>query len=240
MLQDFIPKLKSHLLPRIQAILRQEALLEDIGSAQLDDSSSSREKHDDTESQDANSIFLKNECIYEHSIVKFNYTTYDARRNQDVLNPKTRCRDVMVLARPQDEADSSESHRPHPFWYVRILGVFHANVVYTGVGMRDYVPRRLEFLWVRWFQRVELPELNELAGYCLDTVKFLPMARGDAFGFIDPIDVLRGSHLPPAFRFGKVHSDGKGLSKCAGDARDWKVYYVNRFVQCLGIFKGLD
>ena len=231
MLQDFIPKLKSHLLPRIRAILKQEALLENIGSDQLVDLSSSHETHDDADSQEANSIFLKNDCIYEHSIVKINYTTYDARRSQDVLNPKTRCRDVMVLAGPQDEAESSESQRSHPFWYARILGVFHTNVVYTGTGMRDYVPRRLEFLWVRWFQRIELPELNGLAGYCLDTVKFLPMARGDAFGFIDPVDVLRGSHLPPAFRRGKVHSDGKGLSKCAGDARDWKVYYVNRFVQ---------
>ena len=234
MLQDFIPKLKSHLLPRVQAILKQEALLEDIGSTPPHGSLSPSEDHDRTESEEANSIYLKNDRIYEHNIVKINYTTYDTRRSQDILNPKTRCRDVMVLARPQPQDEAgSESQRPHRFWYARILGIFHANVVYTGVGMRDYVPRRLEFLWVRWFQRVELPELRGLAraGYCLDAVKFLPMAGGDAFGFIDPIDVLRGSHLPPAFRQGRVHPDAKGFSKCAGDARDWKIYYVNRCVQ---------
>ena len=204
--------------------MRQEALCQDVRSA--DGCSSSHDIHD-AESQ-VNSIFLKSDRIYEHNIVKINYTTYDLRRDQDVLNSNTQCRDIMMLAESQDETDSQQ---PHPFWYALILGVFHANVVYTGVGMRDYAPRRLEFLWVRWFQRVELPDLAGLGANCLDTVKFLPMARDDAFGFVDPNDALRGSQLIPAFRRGKVHSDAKGLSKCAGDAQDWRIYCVNRFVQ---------
>jgi hypothetical protein len=76
-LQDFIPKLKSHLLPRIQAILKQEALHEDIGSIPPHGSLSSSEDLDHNKSEEANLIFLKNDCIYEHNIVKINYTTYD-------------------------------------------------------------------------------------------------------------------------------------------------------------------
>ena len=155
-MQDFVPKLKAHLLPRVQAVLKQEAIYEDVARSTQPNDSSSCETHD-ADTQDVNSVFLKNDCIYEHSIFKINYTTYDSRRDQDVLNTNTRCRDVMVLARPHDETIPQLSH---PFWYARILGVFHANVVYTGAGMRDYAPRRLEFLWVRWFERVELPKSN--------------------------------------------------------------------------------
>ena len=54
----------------------------------------------------------------------------------------------------------------------------------------------------------------------LDRIRFLPMANGDAFGFVDPNDVLRGTHIIPAFKSGQVHSEGVALSCCAGDAQD--------------------
>ena len=62
----------------------------------------------------------------------------------------------------------------------------------------------------------------------LDTVKFLPMADQDAFGFVDPADVLRGCHIIPSFTDGQLHPDGVAMSHCAGDSDDWKRYYVNR------------
>jgi hypothetical protein len=46
------------------------------------------------------------------------------------------------------------------------------------------------------------------------------MAEDEAFGFLNPSDVLRGSHVVPAFAKGKLHPDGKGLSHLAQDSSD--------------------
>jgi hypothetical protein len=51
----------------------------------------------------------------------------------------------------------------------------------------------------------------------------------DAFGFLDPIDVLRGCHVVPAFSRGRVHLDGKPFSNLAQDENDWSMYYINRY-----------
>ena len=61
----------------------------------------------------------------------------------------------------------------------------------------------------------------------LDRIKFHSMVEQDAFGFVDPSDVLRGCHVIPAFSRGLFHSDGKG-TPCAKDSSDWTEYYVNR------------
>ncbi|KIM91270.1 hypothetical protein PILCRDRAFT_1439 [Piloderma croceum F 1598] len=61
------------------------------------------------------------------------------------------------------------------------------------------------------------------------------MAKDDAFGFLDPSDVLRGSHIVPAFAKGKLHPDGKGLLHLAQDSSDWIEYYVNRYHSGLGV-----
>lgn len=61
----------------------------------------------------------------------------------------------------------------------------------------------------------------------LDTVRFLPMADQDAFGFVDPTNVLRGCHIIPSFADGQLHPDGVAMSRCVGDSDDWKRYCVN-------------
>ena len=117
----------------------------------------------------------------------------------------------------------------HPFWYARVLGIYHVNVVYTGAGAIDYYPRRMDFLWVRWYQC--LNDISLTAGWTagsLDRVHFPPMNHEDSFGFIDPADVIRGSHIIPSFASGKLHSDGAGISCCAHDSGDWRTYYVGR------------
>jgi hypothetical protein len=122
---------------------------------------------------------------------------------------------------------NSSDAEGHQFWYARVLGIFHANVIYTGLrGMTDYLPRRLEFLWVRWY-RADGPSAD-WATRRLDRVHFLPMNDDDSFSFLDPTDVLRGCHIIPGFARGKVHSDSTGMSRCACDSKDWKSYFVNR------------
>jgi hypothetical protein len=169
-----------------------------------------------------NAVILKNDRIYRHNVARFNFTTYDVRRSQNVVNPNTSHRDIMLLAKPDD----SQVNSNHPFLYARVIGIFHTNVIYVGEGMVDYVPRRLEFLWVRWFQYLGSPP-----GWTdcrLDRIRFPPTASDGAFGFVDPSDVLRGSYITPRFASGLVHPDGIGLSRCAQDSKDWNSYHVNR------------
>lgn len=170
-------------------------------------------------------VFLHSDRIYRHQLARFNYTTYDVRRAQDVINPRTSHCDIMLLARRNEESESD-----HPFMYARVLGIYHANVIYTGPDMVDRQARRIEFLWVRWFEYdgrcVEWKDMR------LDALRFPPVASEEAFGFVDPKDVLRGCHIIPAFSKGKRHSDGIGISRCARDSQDWVHYHVNRCVEC--------
>ena len=119
---------------------------------------------------------------------------------------------------------SSES--VHPFLYACVLGIFHANVIYTGQGAKDYLPRHVEFLWVHWFEVVDVPASWEHTA--LDRLRFLPMSQDDAYGFVDLTNVIRACHLIPAFSNGRMHLNGGSVSRNARDEADWKHYYVNR------------
>jgi hypothetical protein len=169
------------------------------------------------------SILFKHDRLYRHSLLRINYTTYDVRRSQDVVHTSTSHCNIMMLAAPSS-ADTSSSH---PFRYGRVLGVYHANIVYVGPGMVNYQSQRFEFLWVRWYRVIKTPSTGWTARK-LDCVQFPPLSNDDSFGFVDPSDVLRACHIIPRFSKGEVHEDGKGLSLCAKDSLDWKQYYVGR------------
>jgi hypothetical protein len=155
--------------------------------------------------------------------------TYDLHHETDTVNPHTDHCDIMLLSQNDDNSATS-----HPFCYARVLGIYHANVIFTGLESKDYQSRRLEFLWVRWFEVLENPAGWEQCS--LDKGRFVPMHRAGAFGFIDPADVLRCCHLIPAFADGKQHLDGIGVSKNTRDVDDWKYYYINRYVSHKIIF----
>ena len=108
-----------------------------------------------------------------------------------------------------------------------MLGIFHANIIYTGPGSKDFQSRRIEFLWVQWFEVLQ-NRVSAWEQHTLDTIRFLPMADKGAFGFVDPADVLRGCHIIPSFADGPLHPDNAAMSRCAGDSDDWKRYYINR------------
>jgi hypothetical protein len=202
--QNFLPKLKQHLLARFLQLI-QDRVTNPL----------------DGDSANCGQILFRRDHLYRHNIMRINYTTYDVRRSQDVVHASTSHCNVMVL-----DAEGGGSST-HPFRYGKVLGIYHANVVYVGPEMADYQPRRMEFLWVRWYRRVETIKSGWDA-HKLDRVQFLPMNDDNAFGFINPSEVLRSCHLIPAFAKGKVHADGKGLSLLARDSSDWVSYYVNR------------
>ena len=71
-------------------------------------------------------LFFKHDCLYHHHILRINYTTYDICRKQDTINPSTPHRDITVLA--NDEVNGDDLYA-----YARVIGTYHANVIYTGV-----------------------------------------------------------------------------------------------------------
>lgn len=92
LIQDFIPRLKDFVLCKI---LNQEYDFDEVFF---------------TEAERASVTFVKNK-IYQHKVMHVNYTTYDMRREQDSLNPRTHA-NIMVLSQER-EPDA------HPYWYNR-------------------------------------------------------------------------------------------------------------------------
>ena len=144
--QDLIPKLKAHLPPRVREILRQEAATSDSDPSSFLHRNTTQSVHgvvdNSQDDMDRNVVFFKNDCMYRHNLAQFNFTTYDVRRGQDVVNLKTSHRDIILLS----SRDHSIANTSHPFLYGRVLGIYHVNVIYTGSDMHDFSPRRLEFL----------------------------------------------------------------------------------------------
>jgi hypothetical protein len=179
-------------------------------------------------------IFFKNDCIYHHKLLRFHFTTYDVRRGTDIVNAGTSRHNVMLLVEDECDRDNADvsigSSNSHPFLYARVLGAYHANVLYTGPGMRNHEARRFDFLWVRWYELVN-PASSGWSSSKLDAIRFPPMHQANSFGFVDPKDVLRGCHIIPAFAKGKRHTDEVGVSRCAKDRHDYMLYYVGRCVR---------
>ncbi|KAG6905700.1 hypothetical protein DXG01_001205 [Tephrocybe rancida] len=211
---DFYPKLKTHLLPRLKAKLNIPI---DLNITP------------DPRSPDQERLFYKNDAIYQHNILRINYTTYDIRRLQDVVNPRTDHRDIMILRQPMIPGK-------HEYRYGRVIGIYHVNAIYHGPSQHDLnQSHRLDFVWVRWFEMVEGYDRPASVGWSgerlgLDQLTFPPIGSVHAFGFLDPADILRGCHITPRFRSMLRHTDGLGLSGIARDKHDWSSYYVNRFV----------
>ncbi len=136
-LQNFMHNLKEHLLPRIHAILKIN--VRNLGA-------------DHTRTAQNTVLFMDNR-VYQHKVARFHYTTYDVRRAEDVINPRTTHCNIMLLSDLVSKDENSfDVTTTHPFRYGRVIGIYHANVVYTGPGMKNYEPMRFDFLHVRWFQ----------------------------------------------------------------------------------------
>lgn len=220
--------LKEHILPRIQGILpdRAQPPMPASEAAPVPGLSASPPV------PSTDHVHFKHNRMYTHNILRVNYTTYDVRRAQDTINPKTSHCDALFLA--EDGNNPDELHR-HPFLYGRILGIYHVNVVYSGPGALDYSPRRVEFLWVRWFEHIA--PVGSWASFTLDRVSFPPMSADGAFSFVDPADVVRGCHIIPAFATGLCYPSPGNAAKLAirsvraiktRNSEDWKEYRINR------------
>lgn len=170
--------------------------------------------------------------MFRHKILRVNYTTYDLRRDQDSLNPRVPGHaDFMVLSPENAEANDD----PHPYWYGRILGIFHVNVRHRTPQSKSLEPRRMDFLFVRWFGRDMTPRAGWKAKRLL-RLGFIPGNSEGAFGFVDPAQVIRAVHLIPAFKWGLTSKYLPPSPIARGDNntaqgnnhadKDWQLYYV--------------
>jgi len=151
-----------------------------------------------------------------------NFTTYNVRHTDDVINTHGLQYNIMLLNHDM----SSTSQPDHPFLYAKVLGIFHTNITYHGEGNRDCHLWRIEFVWVRWY---ELDKVRSWKPQQLNRVCFPSVLDENSFGFIDPADILRGCHIVSIFNMGKALSEGTpGHSGHAQDVDDWKLYYMNQ------------
>ena len=177
-------KLKAHILPWISEIhVPQETANASGPQVDIPQTSATDYRTFDDQSllHELNNVVFKGNRIYQHPLLRLNYTAYDLQRETEMVNPKTDHCNIMLLS----QADGPETH---PFCYARVLGIYHANIIYTGPNSRDYQSQRIEFLWVRWFK-----VLDQLSGWeqlALDIARFVPMVSTDAFSFMDPADIL--------------------------------------------------
>ena len=171
--------------------------------------------------EDRCTVRIIGDNIYSAKVLCVNYTTYDIRRGQDSMNPRTHC-DVMVLS-------AETGLNAHPYWYARVLGVFHAKVMHSGSRARNRSIQHMEFLWVRWFST----EPNYRWGFKsarLPKIGFVPETDDAAFGFLDPSLIIKGCHLVPCFADGctsqLLQSPAPTAARPPDEVDDWASYYA--------------
>jgi hypothetical protein len=120
----------------------------------------------------------------------------------------------MVLAH-EDEGEEDERH---PYWYAKVLGIFHANIRVSD----NFDVERMDFLWVHWFGR-DPDHPGGFDKHRLHCIGLLDPTSPTSFGFLNPQDVLRGVYLIPAFSTGRVPVP----SSADNNGTDWDRFYVS-------------
>lgn len=194
--QDFIMKLKDHLLARV---------LNKQYDAELPTFTT----------KDRDQLYIAEDRLEQRYSMSVYHTTYDLRRGKDRINMKN-WTNIMTL-----------SHDGiHPYAYARVLGIYGLDVLH-GPTMSDEA--RMNVLWVHWYEIDETHRAGWKAKR-LYRVKPISTLEDGAFGFLDPEDIIRGSHLIPGFVLGHrttSPSDPASLWDPEEES-DWKTYYVNR------------
>lgn len=179
--------------------------------------------HESFTDEDRRHIRLKDSRFTSLKTLRVNYTTYDVRRDQDSINPDSHA-DVMMLS-PESLPDE------HPYWYARVLGIYQATVVSTHpkASTLHTGPVVMEFLWVRWMG-VDPDHASGPKRARLPKVGFVDESDPYAFGFLDPVHIIRGCHLIPSFSDGRTSDLLKTTLATAarknGETDDWQCFYV--------------
>ncbi|KAI0071014.1 hypothetical protein K474DRAFT_1712834 [Panus rudis PR-1116 ss-1] len=164
------------------------------------------------------SVRFESERLYQHKVLRVNYTTYDMRRAQDSINPRTH--PFIMLYSPDPKSK-------HPYWYAQVIHIFHADVKRA----KDQEFTRMDFLWVRWFG-VDDSSPGGFKSQRLHSLGFIESTGDGPFGFVDPKYVIRACHLIPDFARGRTTEllGPSSIRKEDDDDEDWDGYYVNMHV----------
>ncbi|GAB1527596.1 hypothetical protein RhiTH_010772 [Rhizoctonia solani] len=179
--------------------------------------------------QEIAEIRFHQDRMYRHKTLRVNYTSYDVLHHQDLVNPSTSNRFIMLPALSEDGTNP-----PHPFIYAKVLGIYHAQVSYGRT-----VPRREDFVHVRWlYYNTDTARQGGWDAYRLDHISYEPCCTDqdilDSFDFVHPSNIIRAIHLIPDFQSGpsnKLLNFAKLIAHDSEEHWDWKHYYVNRFVE---------
>lgn len=167
--------------------------------------------------EERSSVIIPNSTVYSVQTMQVHYTTYDMKREYDVVNPRTHA-DVMVL--------SGENTPTHPYWYARVLGIYHMDTWLEGQTEKQH----LEVLYVRWLAPLVSTDYQSgMRRARLPKVAFVEESDHDAFGFLNPGQVIRGAHLIPAFASGRGVSSlrrGTSFGRRNKEVDDWEEHYV--------------
>ncbi|KAF7322404.1 hypothetical protein HMN09_00018400 [Mycena chlorophos] len=200
----FIPHLQDHFLDRLLACENDERVYSDA---------------------DRRTIDIRGDKIYASKLFRVNYTTYDVRRDQDVMNSGAL---PFIMVHSPDAGNPGQA----PYLYAQLLGIFNATVSRVMETTRT-TAQRIDFLWVRWME----PEPRYTSGLKegkLPLVRYVADTDATAFGFLDPELVVRGAHLMPVFSRGRtaelLATETRTAARFANDCSDWKNYYVGIFV----------
>ena len=182
--------------------------------------------HEEFTDSDRNSVCIVGSKIYSVQMCHIYYTSYDLQQQCDTVNPHTHL-DIMMCSPINEEG-------AEPYWYVRVLRVYHANIWVENLvipGAKN--TRCMDFLWVHWFGE----EPGYLSGFhraCLPKIGFVPSTDEFAFSFVNPANVVRGCHLIPAFNAGWSAdllpwpcSIARHFDPGDKDDKDWLNFYVN-------------
>jgi hypothetical protein len=164
---------------------------------------------------DRNKLYIAEDRLELRYCMDVYHTTYDLRRGKDRVNMKNRAH-IMVLS--GDDV--------HPYAYARVLSIFRLDVLH---GPTMSKATTMSVLWVRWLEMDE----SHRAGWKakrLYRVKFVPALDNHAFGFLDPDEIIRGSHLIPAFNLGRRTPSPDEPSSVWDPEKEsnWNAYYVNQ------------
>lgn len=163
---------------------------------------------------------ITNNRIYRHKVLRVNYTTYDMRIDQDSINPSSHPFVMMLSPAPEGG---------HPYMYAQVAAIFHIRVRLEGT--KNTSERRKEqlfnVLWVRWMA-LDPDHIGGFRAKHLYRVGFVLIGDPDVepFGFIDPADILRASHMIPAFAHGRTAAL-MSPSIVRPQQDEWKWHYVN-------------
>ena len=167
--------------------------------------------------KDQNALYIRSNRLEQQYTMSVYYTTYDLRWGRDKVNMRGRSH---VMALSQDGV--------HPYVYAQVLGIYRLYVLH-GPTMVDET--KMDVLWVRWF-KIDKTHRASWKAKWLYRIKFVPSLEDGAFGFLDPEDIICGTHLIQGFHHGHRHPSPNDPVSVWDHKKesDWQTYYVNQRV----------